>query len=430
MKAFSFVKKIFASKNRRTEDEEREEHEEEREEQEEEKEESEEDSSTITLSPPSSFNRNGHLFNKEDTFSDLDFIIAGLEKPLKLHRNILSQTSMLVEGILKAKQESKNADFNEIEWVFDTSNEVDREALVKVLRFCYGDTITVDVDNGECCAVIAALFRLQVICAVDTVAKLSKFAIEQAQANLRVGVELLMATQQYPECSNINFCALDEKLGEIVLSKERMQEDHDIVVDGCLMRLPPRFLDIAHFGESHTKWSEFTVRARYVRYHSDSLSQKEKEAIVKKCDWNTLMSSELNQLNQLGFVDQDTIMRTYHSALECMWIERNEWHLRAIKAENDRDALHELLNREEKSQKCELMEQIERAEKGREEDRRTIKRLENTTQRLGTTIRLLLSDFQRRRYQDMLSWLHGSQITFQWSCKWKEQTKTGSSTHK
>ena len=316
----------------------------------EEKEDLEEESPTITLSPPPSFSQNGHLFNKEGTFSDLDFIIGWLEKPLKLHKNILSQTSKRVEGILKAKQASKSGDCNVIMWMYDTSKEVDREALVKVLRFCYGDTITVGVKNGECCAVIAALFRLQVICAADTVAKLSSFAMEQAQANLRVGAELLVATQHYIECSNTDFCALDSQLAETVLSKERIQEHYDTVVDRCLMRLPPRFLDIAHFGESHTKLSEFTIRARYVRYHSESLSKKEKEEIVKKCDWNTLTSAELNQLNQFDFMDQDTIIRLYHDVLESVETEGN---------------------------------------KRKEKDRKTIERLENTVQGLRAIIRLL-----------------------------------------
>ena len=310
----------------------------------------EEESPTITLFPPWPLGHVADWFDKEDTFPDLNFIIPGLEKPLKLHKNILSRTSKLVDRILKARQASESAGSNEIEWRFGTSKKVDREALVKVLRFCYGDTITVGVDNGECCAVIAALFRLQVICAVDTVAKLTKFAMEQAQVDLRVGVELLMATQQYPECSNTDCCALDKQIAGIVLSKERMKNHHDAVVDGCLMRLPPKFLDIAHFGKAHTKWSEFTVRSRYVRYNFWSLGQKEKEDIMKKCDWNTLTSAELNELNQLGFVGQETIVKMYHIVLE-----RTE-------REN---------------------------EKRKEKDDRTIARLENTVQGLRIIIRLL-----------------------------------------
>ena len=323
----------------------------------------EEESPTITLSPPESISRNAHLFDNENTFPDLDFIIPGLERPLKLHKTVLSQTSKLVEGILKTKQVSKSGDGNEIKWMFDTSKEVDREALVKVLRFCYGDTITVGVNNGECCAVIAALFRLEVFCAVDTAAQLSKFAVEHAEKNLTVGVEMLMETQQYPECTNTNYRALDKQLAAIVLTKEKVQENHETIVDRCLMNLPAQFLDIAEYGDPHTKWSEFTTRARYVRYHSESLSRKEKEEIVKKCDWKTLTSEELKELKEFGFMELNTIIRMYHTVLEFTEIDRNKCH--------------------------------KEGEKRKRKDERTIKRLENTTRALRTVIRLRLKINER-----------------------------------
>lgn len=146
-----------------------------------------EESATITLSPPASINQNTHLFDNEDTFPDLSFIIFGMEKPLKLHKIILSQTSKLVKEILKAKQKTESMDGNEIKWMYDSSQEVDRVALVKVLRFCNGDTVAVGVNNGECCAVIAALFRLQVICANDMIAQLSNRVVEQAKKECSCG---------------------------------------------------------------------------------------------------------------------------------------------------------------------------------------------------------------------------------------------------
>ena len=321
----------------------------------------EEESPTITLSPPESFKRNADLFDNEKMFPDLDFIIQGLERPLRLHKNVLSQTSMLVEGILKTKQNTEGADENEIKWMFDTSKEVDREALVKVLRFCYGNTVTCGVNNGECCAVIAALYRLQVICAFETAVQISKFAVNQADSNLSVGVELLMATQHYSECTNTHFCSLDKQLAETVLSKDKMQEDHETVVDRCLMKLPVKYLDIASYGDAHTKWSEFTSRARYVRYHSESLSKEEKENIVRKCNWNMLGSDELQEINELGLFEQDTMVAMYRSALEHTEIERNDLSIRAANAERD-------------------------TEKTKEEDKRTIERLENTLQALRKII--------------------------------------------
>lgn len=326
------------------------------------------------------------MFDNEDTFPDLDFIITGLERPLKLHKNILSQTSELVKGILKAKQASNSGDGNIIKWMFDTNKEVDREALVKVLRFCYGDAVIVGVNNGECCAVIATLFRLKVICAVETATQLSKFVVDQADRNLSMGAQLLVATQRYPECTNASFCAVDRQLAEIVLSKEQMKEDYKTVVDSCLMKLPAKYLDTAKYGDAHTKWSEFTTRARYLRYHSESLSKKEKDEILKKCDWNTLESEELKELKELGLVEGDTITGIHHDTLECMEGERNYWRTRAINTEKE-------------------------AEKRREEDKRTIKRLENTVQGLRTVIRLWCKCFNN--VLSISSTAQNTQTTFQ-----------------
>ena len=322
---------------------------------EEKRKEQEGESPTITISPPEYFKHNSDLFDNEKTFPDLDFIIPELERPLKLHKAILSQTSTLIEGILKAKQDAEGADRNEIRWMFDTSKKVDREALVKVLRFCYGDAVTVGVNDGECCAVIAALYRLQVICTVDTAAQLSKFSVEQAEEDLTVGAELLLATQHYPECTNTNYCALDKQLAEIVLKKEIMQKDYDTVVDRCLMKLPAQYLDIANYGDAHTKWSELTMRARYVRYHSESLNQKDKEELLKKCDWNHLMSGELEKLNEFGVVEKDTILVMYHDTLECTERDQNYWHIRAVSTERE-------------------------ADQRKKEDERKIKQLESTVQ--------------------------------------------------
>ena len=81
---------------------------------------------------------------------------------------------------------------------------------------------------------------------------------------------------------------------------------------------------------------------------------------MKKCDWNTLTSVELSHLNKLGFVGQDITTVVYHTALERTERERNYWRIRAMKAEQRR-----------------------------EDDERTIERLENTCQGFRTIIRLL-----------------------------------------
>ena len=107
---------------------------------------------TITLTAPPSFHGSIDLFDNEASSPDLDLVIEGLEKPLKLHKKIISKASNLIDKVLKENGCMKGNERDQIEWMFDTSNKVDRDVLVKALMFCYGDTVSVGTKDGECCA--------------------------------------------------------------------------------------------------------------------------------------------------------------------------------------------------------------------------------------------------------------------------------------
>ena len=118
----------------------------------------------------SPFKNNSSLFNNKDMFPDMEFVVPGLERPLLLHKGIMAKTSKFMQGLLKAKETAKNSNANRIEWPFDTTNKVDRDALVKVLQFCYDETMSVNAKGGELCALIVAMCRLQMTCLQEIVA--------------------------------------------------------------------------------------------------------------------------------------------------------------------------------------------------------------------------------------------------------------------
>ena len=278
----------------------------------EEKEDAKADEGCLRIKSP--YRNNTNLFNNKSMFPDLELVVAGFGKPLLLHKGIMANTSKLMEGLLNAKHAANCATTNQVEWMFDTSNDVDREALVKVLRFCYDDALTVDAK--ELCAVIAAVCRLQVSCLEKVLAKLTKFAVEQAKNDVRVGTELLKETQRYPECHSPSTCELDKKLAEVVLTGKNISENYDFVVNDCLMQLPAQYLDITEYGDPHTQFSEFNVRVQYVKEHSDELKTNEKEALVLKCDWTQFNSKELKELRGLGFVRQELMTELCDRVLE------------------------------------------------------------------------------------------------------------------
>ena len=264
----------------------------------------------------SPFKNNTELFDNKDMFPDMVFVVAGLESPLLLHKGIMAKTSKLVEGLLKAKQTAKTGDSNQIKWPFDTTNERDRTALVKALRFCYDETMTVDAKGGELCAVIAALCRLQVTCLKEMIVKLTDFAVEQAKKDASVGKELLKETQLYPECCNPNTVELDKALAKVVFTRKNICENFETVVGDCLMKLPMHFLDMAEYGDPHTPFSEFNIRTQYLKEHDDTLSKEEKEMVMKKCDWTNLMSKELMTLRELDVLGKDAMIEACNKALE------------------------------------------------------------------------------------------------------------------
>ena len=266
----------------------------------------EENETQILVESP--FKNNSSLFNNKDMFPDMEFVVPGLERPLLLHKGIMAKTSKFVQGLLKAKETAKSGDANRIEWPFDTTNEVDRDALVKVLQFCYDETMTVKAKGGELCAVIAAMCRLQVTCLQEMVAKLTQFAVEQSENDVNVGFKMLKETQLYAECRNPSTVELDKSLAKVVLTLKNISEHFESVVNNCLKMLPMEYLDMAEYGEAHTQFSEFSVRAQYVKEHGESLSKKDQEMIMKKCDWTLLLSGELKELKKLNVVGQDVMI--------------------------------------------------------------------------------------------------------------------------
>ena len=303
-----------------------------------------------TMEIGSPFSNEVESFNDPESFPDLKFVVSGMGEPLQLHKKILARASTTLKIMLKDHPSDK------MEWMFETKNEIDKQALVKALRFCYGETLCVGTRDGECCALIAAFSRLQVTCLDEVISQLRNFTLELARNDLIQGVELLKMSTHYEECCKTNTCTLNKELAKIVLTKENMFEHFREVVDDCLMTLPLEYLDEAEYGEPHTWCSEFCLRAKYVRWHSKELSDEEKHAMVTKCDWSTLNSQELRELRLTDLVDKDELLGAHEKALECCEIEKELERRgkemesqRANEAETERDKLKELLEQSEKT---------------------------------------------------------------------------------
>ena len=357
---------------------------------------------TVEVVPP--YHNDVESFDNPDKFPDFEFVVGGMEKPLRLHRRILAESSVDIKAMLNKQKDLK------LEWPYDTTKEVDREALVKALRFCYGETQTVGTKNGECVAMIAALTRLQVTCLDDTVTLLSNFAIDEAKGNFEVGVELLKACTGYKEMSDTNQFGLDKKLAAIVLTKDNMQEHYKEVVEECLMVLPPEYLMIAEFGEPHTRCSEFCLMTKYIRLHSEELTKKQKQGMIARCDLPTLNSQELRELRMADIIDKDELLEAHEIALERCEIENEQTTEMTRKIERKMEEKVDELEqeRDEEMKKAEEMRRLaDIAEKEKEEKvkqaerekdklaKETEKEKEDLCKRIGRIVFLVFEEYKK-----------------------------------
>ena len=267
-------------------------------------------SSRIKVESP--YHDNRGLYNNADTNPDLFFMAPGMEKPLKLHREIMSAASTFMREM--GTPSSNNNEKKREGWEYDTSRKIDRDALEKVVQFCYGETLEIEIE--ECCAVIASLDRLELTCTKDVVKTIIFHVLTEAKKDLNIGAKLLIESTLYPECQIWDGCGLDRSLAQIVLTAENIQNDYETVVTNCLMKLPFMFLDMAKYGDPHTKYSEFSIRMEYVKGHLDSLSIEQGELVLKNCDWDGLSYQELKELRELDIVQDKDLLDAFQNALE------------------------------------------------------------------------------------------------------------------
>ena len=188
-----------------------------------------------------------------------------------------------------------------MEWPFYLSAKR-RNALIKVLRFCYGETMS--VTPKEVCPVIATVRRLRLKCAATVLDGISKFAEDVASRDVDAGATMLRNCVKYEECCSED-CPLDEMLCRVVLTKENLNKHFEEVVDNCLVMLKPSYLDKAEYADVH---QEFMVRAIYVEQRKGDLRDDEKKGVMSKVCTEHLNAGEFRKLRDMKlFSDSELV---------------------------------------------------------------------------------------------------------------------------
>lgn len=312
----------------------------------------------------SPFKDNRRLFGNTESFPDLAFVIPNRPHPIQVHRAILAQASVFIEGVMHCKGAVSVDDQDTFEWPFEFSTEREATVIFDILRFFYGYTLEVSSEGNELCATLAILRRLQATCE-DVIASIESFAVGQAKRNPVVGAQLLLACQKYDECCYDRCGGLHRELAKNVLVAKNMEENPKIIVDSCLMQLPLAYWDMATFGQKGTSSSEFNVWTRYLatkRGREDKVAWKH---FREQAKFLSPDSKELKQAWTLGVFEKDVLFEMCFEA----------WSSEEKQNKDLRNQLRETKKREESWDKQRKTEAA-RAQKIVEENRSLLNRIQ------------------------------------------------------
>ena len=267
---------------------------------------------------PSPFPKNIATFDNDSSFPDLTFYSKGMEKSLHLHRSTLAQASSEIEGLLNGNS-SSCAIFNKkdmsIEWKVPENCDPVRysKILMKVLRFCYGEDLTVEPDEVVFAKIISVQLKLKgVVPEEEFYSELRRELVSLASEDVKTTVAMfwdyLMINGENP--------VFVESVAKAVLTLDNLKNHCDVVVDGFLMKLPQKYLDQVEYGEAHSQFSEFTIRLRYLRFNQCRLSLEDKKNVMQSCDMSKLNCEELNALDDLGIFTHDEMKAFWNAALK------------------------------------------------------------------------------------------------------------------
>ena len=307
-----------------------------------------------------------NLFPKREiTTSDVFFRIQGRRKPLYLHSEVVGAASGLLDSLFQAKRNcvSVNGAFSyTVTWNSGPSkaDAYYRSALSKMLQLCYGGTQSFSSD--ECCAALAAAIQLQLKCQKFIEERIKSYMIEVATKNVVIGVKvLLQSALTYDECHCDYTNRIDLDLAKVVLKQNNITRYYDLVVDGCLMKLPSYYLDLAEYGEAHSRESEFRVREKYVKRYHSVISKTEQKRIILLCSLETLGFDELTAMQRLDVLTPDElnsffirVVKSKDNLLRSVVMERDKLSKKVIATANERDRIRKERDRiaKERNKAC------------------------------------------------------------------------------
>ena len=177
---------------------------------------------------------------------DLNFVVPGQAEPLLLHQSVLCTASNLISCATQCSHDRI------YEWPYPIISEADCVALVRALRFCYGENQR--LEPREVCPFAAALMRLRTTDNGASYTQLIRDACELASHDAAAGAAMLRFSAEY-EWDDKPPCFITELA-------HALQTAHSMASD-CLFRRPPKVPDEAQASDPSSRISDLAVRTSF-----------------------------------------------------------------------------------------------------------------------------------------------------------------------
>ena len=102
--------------------------------------------------------------------------------------------------------------------------------------------------------------------------------IDAAEKSLYVGARFLLeCANVHDECHCEGSCEIDLALARVLLTKDNLYSHPDVIIDGCLMNLPPKYLEEVEYDESSEEFNSVRIQLRYAACHCSQDEHDEEE---------------------------------------------------------------------------------------------------------------------------------------------------------
>ena len=252
----------------------------------------------------------------DDGYPDISIGFADCKEILRAHRSVLSRHSETMKELFRGhKVDSRciyDAEANRVEWETRSQDkETGRAALFQCIKFCYGAELCVNTLNAA--ATIDALFRLKLVGGQDIQNRIEQHMVTVAKNDVESGSLMLRHCAEYEVSNSKGFSEICKSLSRAFFTTGNIEKHREIVVDNCLMELPPMYLDLADFGNPHTG---FSLRKEYVMKHKGVLSDTELRDVICKCQFESLTNAELKEMRKLHCVAERDMLNAYEKVLD------------------------------------------------------------------------------------------------------------------